>query len=72
MRLAEARTLKPGDQVVVDDWLLQTTHEAIVVRVTPRGGVLVEVNGGIAWVPYSRVTWTDRLTRRMSATLFWK
>lgn len=61
MRLVAARKLKSGDHVMVDD-VWGKTHEATVVHVTAKGGVLLAVNGGKAWVPYSRVHRAKHLT----------
>lgn len=48
----EAAHLKPGDQVKVED-ATGARRRVMVIHATKRGGVLVEVNGGQAWLPYT-------------------
>lgn len=71
MRLEEARTLRPGDQVLVED-ACGATHRGVVIHATAKGGVLVQANGGEAWAPFPKVHWPEdaAFVRRVSKALF--
>lgn len=71
MRLSEARKLKRGDEVIVDD-ASGVRHQAKVIHATPKGGVKVEVEAGVAWVSYPHVDWPPEATfmRKVSKALF--